>query len=315
MTLQQLRYFAEIARCRNFTRAAQRLAIAQPALSQSMAALEGEFDARLFERHARGVDLTEAGRRLFDRCPQLLEAFDRLKQQVSGRDERPAGRVRLCIAGSLAAALVAPLFVDVARRHPAVDLEVTDGLSSEIRSQIETGRADLALMPGAVEVHGLDARPLIEEAFVVVGARAGPWPSDEREIAFEKLATWPLALPDRAHDLRKIVERTAAAAGVSLNVRFELNSPPMLVALAKARLAFAVLPHTACLDALASGTVSARPIVSPPLRRTQALVWSRDRPPSMATAAVREVLVEVVSALVSRGLVTGRIVAPTHKSG
>ena len=66
MTLQQLRYFVEIARCRNFTRAAQRLAIAQPALSQSIAALEGELDAKLFQRHPRGVDLTDAGQRLFD---------------------------------------------------------------------------------------------------------------------------------------------------------------------------------------------------------------------------------------------------------
>lgn len=315
MTLQQLRYFAEIARCRNFTRAAQRLAIAQPALSQSMAALEGEFDTKLFERHARGVDLTEAGQRLFKRCPQLLDAFDLLKQQVSGRGSSPAGRVRLCIAGSLASAVVSPLFLEVAQRYPDIELEVSDGLSSEVRSHVEAGRADLALMPGAAEAQDLDALPVLEQEFVIVGSHAMPWPNSAGEIAFDTLAAWPLALPDRAHDLRKIVERTAASAGLSLNVRFELNSPPMLVALAKAGLAYAVLPTTACLDALEAGTVVARPIVSPSLRRTQALVWSHDRPPTAATAAVREVLVEVVGALVMRGVVAGRIIVPSHKTG
>lgn len=312
MTLQQLRYFAEIARCRNFTRAAQRLAIAQPALSQSISALEGEFDVRLFERHPRGVDLTEAGQRLFERCPQLLDAFDLLKQQVSGKITSPAGRVRLCLAGSLASAMVAPLFLEVAQRYPDVELEVTDGLSSEVRGQVETGRADLALMPGAVETHGLESLPLLEEEFVIVGSRAIPWPSTANEIAFDTLASWPLALPDRAHDLRKIVERTAASAGLSLNVRFELNSPPMLVALAKAGMAFAVLPNTACLDALAADTVATRTIVSPSLRRTQALVWSHDRPPTVAAMAVREVLVDVLRMLVTRGLVAGRIIMPAE---
>jgi LysR family nitrogen assimilation transcriptional regulator len=314
MTLQQLRYFAEIARCHNFTRAAQRLAIAQPALSQSMAALEGEFDTKLFERHPRGVDLTDAGQRLFERCPQLLDAFDLLKQQVAGKSVSPAGRVRLCIAGSLASAVVAPLFLEMAQRYSDVELEVTDGLSSEVRREVETGRADLALMPSAVEAHGLVAVPVLEEAFVVVGSRSAPWPSASLEIAFETLAGWPLALPDRAHDLRKVVERTAVAAGVTLNVRFELNSPPMLVALAKAGLAYAVLPNTACLDALAAQTIMARPIVRPALRRTQALVWAQDRPPTVATAAVRDTLVQVIAALVKRGLVAGRTIEASHKA-
>jgi LysR family nitrogen assimilation transcriptional regulator len=314
MTLQQLRYFAEIARCRNFTRAAQRLAIAQPALSQSIAALEDEFDAKLFQRHARGVDLTDAGRRLFELCPQLLDAFDLLKQQVSGSIKNPAGRVRLCIAGSLASAVIAPLLLELERRYPDIELDVSDGLSSQVRGQVESGRADLALMPSAAEAEGLVAVPVLEEAFVVVGPHTQPWPSEANPVPFETLAAWPLTLPDRAHDLRKIVERTAAMAGIMVNLRFEINSPPLRLALAKAGLAYAVLPNTACLDALAAQTVAARPIVDPSMRRTQALVWAQDRPPTAATAVVRDTLIEVIAQLVECGLVAGRTIRASHKT-
>lgn len=314
MTLQQLRYFAEIARCRNFTRAAQRLAIAQPALSQSIAALEDEFDAKLFKRHARGVDLTDAGRRLFELCPQLLDAFDLLKQQVSGALKHPAGRVRLCIAGSLASAVIAPLLLELGQRYPDIELEVSDGLSSQVRGQVESGRADLALMPSAAEAEGLVAVPVLEEAFVVVGPQAQPWPVEANPVPFETLAAWPLALPDRAHDLRKIVERTAAAAGITVNLRFEINSPSLRLALAKAGLAYAVLPSTACLDALAAQAVAARPIVDPSMQRTQALVWAQDRPPTVATAVVRDTLIEVMAQLVQRGLVAGRSIHASHKT-
>lgn len=313
MTLQQLRYFVEIARCRNFTRAAQRLAIAQPALSQSIAALEGELDARLFQRHPRGVDLTDAGQRLFDRCSQLLDAFDQLKPQVSGVAMRPSGRVRLCIAGSLAGAVFAPLLDALAQRHPDIELDVSDGLSSEVRAQVESGRVDLGLMPSAAEAEGLVALPVLEEAFVVVGPRNQPWDVEADAVPFTTLAAWPLALPDRAHDLRKIVERTASAAGVAVNLRFEINSPLLRLALAKAGMAYAVLPNTACLDALAAQTVAARPIVNPTMRRTQALVWAQDRPPTIATAAVRDTLADVLAALVERGLVVGRTIHASHK--
>ena len=85
ITLRQLRYFVEIANSRSFSRAAEHLSIAQPALSQNIAALEAELGAVLFKRHARGIALSEAGQLLLTQALDLLARTDSLKEGLEGR--------------------------------------------------------------------------------------------------------------------------------------------------------------------------------------------------------------------------------------
>lgn len=211
MTLRQLRYFVEVARCGSLTRAAQILAIAQPALSQNIAALEQALQTRLFERHAKGVALSAAGQRLYERAVDLLGSVDELKHEVAGAERRPSGRVRLSVAGSIAGVLAAPLLKRVGEHYPKIDLLVVDGLSSEIRAQVEARQADMALMPGALEIAGCETLPVFEEHFQFYGASARMHGMPE-QLGFAELARCRLAAPDRAHDLRKLLERAADAA-------------------------------------------------------------------------------------------------------
>ncbi|HVL75391.1 MAG TPA: LysR substrate-binding domain-containing protein [Noviherbaspirillum sp.] len=309
MKIHQLRYFAEIARSGSFSRAAQTLAIAQPALSQNIAALESELKTKLFDRHAKGVELSPSGRRLYERAIALLDAFDSLKEDVSDAPARPSGRVRICIAGSLASVVTAPLLSVMLARFPDIDLKISAGMSSDARAQLESGRIHLALMPSAHELDAMTALPLFEEHLKLFGA-----PCDiarlPEDMSFSALADLPLALPDRAHDLRRIVERAASTLNLSLDVRYELNSPAMLTAVAQSGLACAIMPPSACVDALAAGTLAGRAIVAPELTRVQAVVWPDEHPLSGAAICVRDVICEVVKTLAEAGQLHGRILAP-----
>ena len=124
ITLRQLRYFVEIANSRSFSRAAEHLSIAQPALSQNIAALEAELGAVLFKRHARGIALSEAGQLLLTQALDLLARTDSLKEGLEGRETKPSGLVRLSIVGSLAGILMGPLMKAVAQNFPDIELMV-----------------------------------------------------------------------------------------------------------------------------------------------------------------------------------------------
>ena len=313
ITLRQLKYFVEIARSRSFSRAAQQLGIAQPALSQNIAALEDELGAKLFERHAKGVDLSPEGQRLYERSVALISSFDALRGDVHGHDVLPAGPVRLMVAGSVAGVVIAPLLHAVASRYPGIRLTVSDGLSSEARMQVEAGHAQLGLMPSPSEMQGMEAMPVFEEHFMVFGA-AKLMRREPAEIAFAQVARRPLAAPDRAHDLRKIVERAAMAIDQPLDVRYELNSPPMLVAVVKEGLAYAILPPSSCIEAVAAKSIVGRPIAGTELSRVQAIVWPQERPLSPAAVAVRDLLAEVVRQQLEAGLLYGRLIEPGHKN-
>jgi LysR family nitrogen assimilation transcriptional regulator len=310
ITLRQLRYFVEIANSRSFSRAAEHLSIAQPALSQNISALEADLDVVLFRRHARGVALSEAGELLLAEAVQLLARADSLKERLEGREVRPTGVVRLSIVGSLAGVLLGPLMRAIAQDYPDIELTVREGLSSEVRAQVESGAAHLAAMPSPSELQGMEWMPIFEESFMLFGARSAMRRLPP-ELTFSQVAVLPLAEPDRAHDLRKIIERVASATGHKLDVRYELNSPALLLSVVREGLAYAVMPPSSCLDAVASRSIAGRPMVEPELSRVQAVVWPGDRPLGLAATAVRDTLVGVVARLILEGKLQGRI--PSHK--
>ena len=100
MDLRQMRYFLALAEERNFTRAAERLHMAQPPLTRQIRALEEELGATLFLRTARGVDLTEAGLALLDEVPNLLSLAQRAKERTVAAGQGLSGRLDVGIFGS-----------------------------------------------------------------------------------------------------------------------------------------------------------------------------------------------------------------------
>ena len=100
MDLRQMRYFLALAEERNFTRAAERLHMAQPPLTRQIRALEDELGATLFVRTNKGVDLTEAGQALFDEVPNLLSLAQRAKERTVAASQGLSGRLDVGIFGS-----------------------------------------------------------------------------------------------------------------------------------------------------------------------------------------------------------------------
>jgi LysR family nitrogen assimilation transcriptional regulator len=188
----------------------------------------------------------------------------------------------------------------------------SEGMSSEVRTQVESGQAQLAAMPSPSELQGMESLPVFEERFMLFGASAA-MRRKPAQIPFAEVAWLTLAEPDGAHDLRKIIERAASAIDKRLDVRYELNSPAMLISVVREGLAFSVMPPSACHEAVAAKSIAGRLVVEPELTRMQAVVWPRDRPLSLAALAVRDTLVEVVRGMVRDGRLHGRIPGPSHK--
>jgi LysR family nitrogen assimilation transcriptional regulator len=302
----ELGYFVEVAQSRSFSQAAQRLLVAQPALSQNISSLEKELGVTLLERHARGVDLTPAGQRLLAGAHQVLTKTASLKELAAGKAQDPSGPVRLSVAGSLSSVIVGPLLRSVATQYPGILLTIQEGLSFEVRTHVESGRSQLALMPSPSEVPGIDSLSVFEERFILVGSPVS-MRRKPKTVTFAQVTELPLALPDGAHDLRKIVERAANAMKRCLDIRYELNSAQMLIAVANEGLAYAIMPPSACLDAMAAKTVVGRPIIDPELTRVQAVVWSRNRPLAPAAEVVGKTIQQVVEDLAAQGKLPGRL--------
>jgi LysR family transcriptional activator of glutamate synthase operon len=170
MEVRQLRYLVALAEHRNFTRAAAREHIAQPALSQQIRRLEQEVGLALVERTTRHVAMTEAGELLVARARRILaeiEAADAELQRLAGVQTGHVTVGAMHTMGPIDVSLALAVF---RQRHPQVELTVREQSSGELAEMLRIDELDLAFLSVTerVESHGLALVQLVSEELVVV---------------------------------------------------------------------------------------------------------------------------------------------------
>ena len=168
MDLRQLRYFVAVAEEGHITRAAQRLGMQQPPLSQQIKAIEQSLAIQLFRRKARGVELTAAGRALLDQAYGVLARFDQaiLQAQRTARGEQ--GRLTIGIAPTAPFHPVVPRTIRAFRgAFPSVSVSLEEDLSRDAIARLRGEQIDVALLRAPVaEPQGLAVHLLLEEPMV-----------------------------------------------------------------------------------------------------------------------------------------------------
>src|SRR5258706_7067466 len=170
VNLRRLKYFVKIVDIGSLTQASEVLHIAQPALSQQLATLEGEFQQQLLVRTKRGVVPTEAGRVLYRHAQVILRQFDQARSDVKNAGQTLSGQVSVGLApGTAASALALPLLKTVRARHPQIGLYLNENFGTTLTELVTSGRMDMAVLDGGVGiVPGLSFEPLLtEEMFLV----------------------------------------------------------------------------------------------------------------------------------------------------
>ncbi|NOG73072.1 LysR family transcriptional regulator [Roseicella sp. DB1501] len=299
MDLRQLRTFREVAEAGSLSRAADRLRLAQPALSRQIRMLEEEIGTPLFARHGRGMQLTEAGQAFLDRILGPVRQLERAGEEVRALGSAVSGQVALGMMPTLACVLAGPLARRVAAEHPGLSLRIVEGYTGHLVEWVQRGVTDATLLYGPAQALHLRVSELLLEEMVLVGdAGSGIGPAP---VPFATLAGRRLVLPSRAHGLRRIVETAAGRARITLEVGFEADSFGVLKDLVEAGLGQAVLPRSAIRAEEAAGRLRSAPLVRPVPRRQVVLALPPDRPASRATATVLGLLRREVAARAAAG--------------
>jgi DNA-binding transcriptional LysR family regulator len=198
MELRHLRYFAAVARELHFGRAAEKLHIAQPALSQQIKALEQELGAQLLSRGSRRVELTDAGRLLLDEGEAILARADRARHLVRLLGAGKSGQLRLSYTRSAPGGLAARIVDEFRRAHPTIAVETTTAFTARNLEDLKDGRTDVAFVrPPLAPAEGIASLTLGQEALVAVLPR-GHRLTAKRRIAREALRDEPLVTGSRA---------------------------------------------------------------------------------------------------------------------
>jgi DNA-binding transcriptional LysR family regulator len=242
MELRQLRSFVVLAEELHFRRAAERLDIAQPSLSQQLRRLEASLGVRLLDRDRRRVALTPAGSALLEEARAVLGAADRAADAARGAAAGERGRLRLNLTRSLTGGLAGEIVERFRAQHPGVELELDVGTSTLNAVALREDMIDVAFVRPPLVDDGLEVLDLGREPMVCVvptrhplarrrtvrpedlsgeplvwwpeGHAPAPWRDMLAEVYGDDPASWPSVARAEPEEER-IVTAVAAGAGIS----------------------------------------------------------------------------------------------------
>ena len=293
MELRQLRYFVAIADSGSFSKAAERVFVAQSALSHQVAQLEDELGVSLFHRSRRGVELTDAGQRFFPHAVSILRQAEEALHSARHTGDEPRGKVVFGIPHSASNALALPLLREVHQRFPRIELELTEELTGNLTRQLRTGQINLAVLFDDGHLGGFTSTGLLSEQLCLIEAAT---------ITLAQALAQPLILPASPHGVRPLIEAAAARAGLAPPQVFaDISSISILRTTLLAGLGRTLLPVMPLRPEIEAGLLVATPVVNPPLERVLVLCASVHIPLSSASQAVASLVVALVQRLCTEG--------------
>ena len=296
MDFRQLKYFTMVAEAKTFTRAAELLGLAQPALSNQMLKLEEELQEQLFIRHSRGIELTDAGRRLLSHARTILHQVDVAVEDVRGARDEPEGLVRVGMPRSMGEILAVKLLQEARRRAPAMSVRIVEHFSESLYALLLERELDIALTYSTENSVRVVAELISLQRLSLISPVNSDLPSAD-QIALSSAMELPLILGSPPHVVRKLLTAAAMENGTLPNVVHEMDSLQTTLSMVEGGLGHTVLPATLAAKAAQEGLVEVRTIVSPEVTRKLHLVRPAQSTPTRAQLLVRNLLMELLQQL------------------
>lgn len=242
MELRQLQYVIQIAIEKNFSRAAEKLHIAQPSLSQQLSKLEQELGVLLFRRTTNSVELTQAGQVFVNKSQTILDAVEQLKQEMDDMAQMRRGRLvvgTLPITGSHILPLVLPVF---GAQYPQIEVVLVEDTSSRLEQLTASGGTDLSLLSLPLTDTSLAWEPLMEEE-IWLAVPAQHYLAERKDaIEVKELMNEPFIGLKKGQGFRQITVELCQHSGFTPNIVFESSNMETVQSLVAGGMGIAFVP-------------------------------------------------------------------------
>jgi LysR family transcriptional regulator, nitrogen assimilation regulatory protein len=297
MELRSIQYFVQVADEGCITRTADKIGIAQPALTRHIKQLEAELGTQLLTRLPRGVRLTTSGRDFLDHARAITLEVSRASAHVRAKTQAPCGKVVMGTSPTLAPLLLPGCVARARQQCPTVTLKVVEGFSPQLLDALLTGRLDLALMTNPPRTTALTLTPLCSEPLVVLsppGARG-----TRHAFSLAELCATPLIM---TVGIRTLVEQQLAGFGGGLSVEAVVDSVEAIRRLLISGVGMTIMPVSAFHDEIRTGKLVAYPIEEANLHRILILARPVAEGRSAAIDEIEHIVRGEMAALIQAGI-------------
>ncbi|MFM1655572.1 LysR family transcriptional regulator [Brevibacillus sp. B_LB10_24] len=242
MELRQIRYVLAVADERSFSRAAARLHLAQPSLSQQIAKLEKDWGVLLFHRFPQQVELTDAGERFVKAARMILDQADGLEREMRAFASGQSGKLLIGSLPITGVYVLPPVISAFSSQYPGVELQLIEETSSKLEHLLVSGQLDFCLLTLPIENQSLEIEKAIREEIYLALPPQHQWAQRE-ELDAAELAREPFILLKQGQGFRQICLNICEEAGFWPNVVFESSNIQTVQSLVAAGMGVSFAPE------------------------------------------------------------------------
>jgi DNA-binding transcriptional LysR family regulator len=286
MEIHQLRYFVAVADEGSFSRAAAKVRVAQPSLSQQIRKLEAEVGQPLFDRLPRSVVLTEAGRCLIDYARQILASIGDARRSVDELKDEVSGRLAVGSIPTIAPYILPELVGKFQKHYPEVSLEIVEDVTDGIARRVEAGELDVALASTCQQSPTLRRESLGNEPLLVLVPEGHPL-AKKALVELDDLKSQRFLLLHEMHCLSQQVHHLLESRRLRPEIALAGSQLGTIANLVAAEIGVSIVPQMMVKHRATSGCVSL-PFAPPVPERELNLLYNPLRFQSKAAAAFRQ---------------------------
>lgn len=227
MDIKPLRYLIAIARTESFTKAAQQLNVAQPAVSMAIKKLETDLGLTLIHRADRNIGLTDEGKKLLVHAEKVIQSMDEALLEMRELKGLSQGEVRVGIPSMLGSYYFPPILMAFRHRYPTITLKVIEGGTWQLQQMLESGELDLSVIVAETLPDSLQTQALIREEMLVTVATDHPF-SQLDKVTPETFFEEELVMFKEGYFHRRIVDKLARECKMTPKIGFETNLIPLI---------------------------------------------------------------------------------------
>lgn len=273
MEIKDMRAFYAIVEEGNISHAAQRLDIAQPALSRQMKRLETQLGVQLFERGSRRIRLTDAGRVLYSRVEHILGMVDGTVREITEIGSGVAGCIRLGTITTSGALLLPELIGEFHRRYPQVTYQIWEGEGTRILELLDNRVIEIGITRTQVDARAYESIVLPNEPLVLIMNKAHDIGSDAQKVHVAELKDQPLIIPLR---WQSMFTANCRKLGFEPKILCVSDSIVQDLLLAKMGMGMAILPISS-KTLLTDGDLIYKKLVDPEITTHTVVAWLKNR--------------------------------------
>jgi DNA-binding transcriptional LysR family regulator len=248
MDNQNLKAFITVADCRSFSDAADQLYITQSAISKRIAQLELQIGKKLFDRIARQVSLTEAGKELLPRAQRILKEYEDALQAINDLSGEASGTLRLAISHHLGLHRLPTVLKQFSQQYPNVTLDIEFMDSEKAYELVLHGESEVAVITLALDSHhNIYSKKIWDDPLRFICAQDHPL-ANLKKPQLSDLAEYPIILPGLNTYTGRIIQNLFQREGIPLKAPMSTNYLETISTMVEIGLGWSVLPETLVRD-------------------------------------------------------------------